>query len=137
MDDRPSILHGYAAVTPLDTERITFKAVEIMAALIHDCLVGIETLINEEKRPSLFPNRGVLVSLAIQKLDLDDHVAEQEASATFHASQKYATGIIDGTHADVLRHRAPDIAATPKRYVGCGSGLDRHYAWQMAYAHDR
>ncbi|KAK0193687.1 hypothetical protein F5146DRAFT_1182114 [Armillaria mellea] len=78
MDDRPSTLHGYAgAVTPLDTERITFKAVKIMAALIYDCLVGIETLTNEEKRPLLFLNRGVLVSLAIQKLDLDDHVAEQ------------------------------------------------------------
>ncbi|KAK0450086.1 hypothetical protein EV421DRAFT_1732286 [Armillaria borealis] len=104
MDDRPSTLHGYAAVTPLDTKRITFKAVEIMAALIHDCLVGIETLINEEKRPSLFLNRGVLVSLAIQKLDLDDHVAEQGFSHIPRLAE-IRDRIIDGTHADVIRHR--------------------------------
>ncbi|SJL00063.1 uncharacterized protein ARMOST_03375 [Armillaria ostoyae] len=104
MDDRPSTLHGYAAVTPLNTKRITFKAVEIMAALIHDCLVGIETLINEEKRPSLFLNRGVLVSLAIQKLDLDDHVAEQGFSHIPRLAE-IRDRIIDGTHADVIRHR--------------------------------
>ncbi|KAK0469892.1 uncharacterized protein EV420DRAFT_75838 [Desarmillaria tabescens] len=107
MRERPSTRHGYAPVTTLDTERnsrITFKAVEIMAALIHDCLVGIETLVNEEKRPSLFLNRGALVSLAIQKLDLDDHVTEQGFSH-IPCLAEIRDHIIDGTRVDTVRHR--------------------------------